>query len=539
MRREQRGQTLTLMALGVGVLVGAAGLSIDVGDAYVVRAQLQNAARAAALAGAAYAFYPTDSGAAAKTAALAYSASSGDLNAVSNLGSVTTTAAVRCLSSLLTKGSTCSSSTSPINAIRVTEQTSVKTYFMALFGVKTLTVGAVATATMGGTVQPWNVAIILDATSSMNTTDSYCNDVTAEKCAMTGIQTLLGSINPCLGSTASCSASSSNSIFRVSLFTFPNVTTSQIAYDYNCGGTPTGQPYTLPAILSSTSTSGYSSIQYSGSGGYNPSFTGTYESSQPNAGGADANGFYSDYYSSSASSHLNSGSYLVKMVGNGSTLGCIKPRKSFKSTSTCTAGICDGVTYFAGAIYAAQAALQAEKSVADALTGLSSKNAIIFISDGQANTGSNRFPYYNGSTSVSSNGVFAMNDSSLLGTYPSSYAPCQQAMMAALWAKQAGTRVYGIAYGSETDGCADSSIVLSSADRSSLNVYFSSISSVVPCLTVQNIASDLEYFYTDGSSNANGCTTTTNTGTSLNSIFSNIVPTFSTAPENFTPALRE
>jgi hypothetical protein len=42
---------------------------------------------------------------------------------------------------------------------------------MQIFGVKSLTVGATATAVMAST-EPWNVAIILDATQSMNTTDS-------------------------------------------------------------------------------------------------------------------------------------------------------------------------------------------------------------------------------------------------------------------------------------------------------------------------------------------------------------------------------
>jgi hypothetical protein len=54
-----------------------------------------------------------------------------------------------------------------------------------------------------------------------------------------------------------------------------------------------------------------------------------------------------------------------------------------------TSKFSSGETYFASAIYAAQAALQAEKAVVDPLliaSGVTSKNAIIFVSDGQANT---------------------------------------------------------------------------------------------------------------------------------------------------------
>ena len=46
---DQRGQTLPFVALGMVAFVGVAGLSIDVGRAYVVRSQLQSSANAAAM----------------------------------------------------------------------------------------------------------------------------------------------------------------------------------------------------------------------------------------------------------------------------------------------------------------------------------------------------------------------------------------------------------------------------------------------------------------------------------------------------------
>ena len=51
-RRDESGQALILFALGLAVLLGMAALTIDVGLAYVARRDMQNAADAAALAGA-------------------------------------------------------------------------------------------------------------------------------------------------------------------------------------------------------------------------------------------------------------------------------------------------------------------------------------------------------------------------------------------------------------------------------------------------------------------------------------------------------
>ncbi|MCH6555717.1 MAG: hypothetical protein IH797_03780 [Chloroflexi bacterium] len=51
-RRDESGQALILFALGLAVLLGMAAMTIDVGLAYVARRDMQNAADAAALAGA-------------------------------------------------------------------------------------------------------------------------------------------------------------------------------------------------------------------------------------------------------------------------------------------------------------------------------------------------------------------------------------------------------------------------------------------------------------------------------------------------------
>ena len=79
-----------------------------------------------------------------------------------------------CLNALQPSGTTCPTTNPPPNAVKVTESTTLNTYFMRLFGYKQLSVAATATASMQGQAQPWNVAIIIDATGSMSTNDTNC-----------------------------------------------------------------------------------------------------------------------------------------------------------------------------------------------------------------------------------------------------------------------------------------------------------------------------------------------------------------------------
>src|SRR5919112_6643606 len=51
-RRQPRGQALVTMALGLLVVLGFAGLAVDVGLVWMAKNEVQNAADAAALAGA-------------------------------------------------------------------------------------------------------------------------------------------------------------------------------------------------------------------------------------------------------------------------------------------------------------------------------------------------------------------------------------------------------------------------------------------------------------------------------------------------------
>ncbi len=91
------------------------------------------------------------------------------MNGVSGV-TVSTTVKAICLNALMPPTyNGCSATGAVNNAIRVTETATIQTYLMRVLGMKTLTVSALATASMQGKAQAWNVVIIVDATGSMGT----------------------------------------------------------------------------------------------------------------------------------------------------------------------------------------------------------------------------------------------------------------------------------------------------------------------------------------------------------------------------------
>lgn len=535
---DERGQTMYFLALGGMMLVlGMGGLTVDVARAYIVRTQLQEAVNAAALAG--VSGLPSGN---------APSVASNFLqnNNVQGLGTITSpTPQVACSTMMMPAGVSCGS---VMNAVQVQASAKVPTFFMGMFGVKTLNVNATATASPGG-AQPWIVVYVLDTTPSMADADSNCIGVngspsaaTAEQCALNGIQGMLGKFNPCPMGMSTCSAAQSN--VRISLMTFPNVKTTDAAYNYNCGGTPAYQLYSSPILPpsplpASNPQTGYANpytpITYTqttttGSGlnqhTTTTTTTVTYQSTygavdaKDSSGAAepDSNGFYTNYYSSSTKSNLNPSSSLVKAIGRNadSVSPCLQiPGGPYPAVT----GSEEGVTSFAGAIYAAQTALQAEAAQFPAVNGVPTQTAIIFLSDGQANTLAAQFPN-SSNTTVSSNGLVALTGN---GTYPDGSDACQQAIAAAHYAANAGTRVYSIAYGSELGGClyntngTDNPAIQGTVTGSglgtdigantpngtnlkftgTLNAPMTSVTQLIPCMTMKNIASDLTYFYSD------------------------------------------
>jgi len=322
---DERGQLLLWAPLVMIAVIAIAGLTIDGGQFYVARSQLQNSTNAAALA-AAGGVYNTGTTNSASAVGPIYSSSPGNANFNSKLGKVVTTVTPKCLNMLMPAGLSCATTGAVSNAVVVTQTASVSTHFMALFGVSSLSVSTTATASMQGISQPWNVAIVVDSTGSMNVSDSNCNGgVTEFQCALEGVQALLAATNPvCPSGSSTCPTGAS---FRVALFTFPNVSTNTVHMDIDCSGNPTALPYTLPAP---TATS-YAPLTYTTGGASPKTWTATYEVTYPVSGtgvtnaatDADANGFVSDYYapSSTSTGGLNTSSSIVGAVGYGGPSG--------------------------------------------------------------------------------------------------------------------------------------------------------------------------------------------------------------------------
>jgi len=574
---EERGDVLPVLAVSMIALLGMGGITIDVGRAYVLREQLQNSANAAALAASGAVYNSAGSDSASSYASNFSSTASGDKNYNSNLPTITSTVTTKCLNSLMMSGTCGTSGTA--NAVQVKQTATLNTTFMSLLGVKTLTVSAEATASMQGVAQPWNVAIIVDTTGSMAYTDSNCNNLTELQCALSGVQTLLGSINPCPAGSATCT---SNANFRVSLFTFPNVliqynggTINSLSDDINCNGSPAtwqnysaqpiAAPYTLPkpgATLPGAPNTTYLTYTQTST---NKTWEATYQITP----------FLSDYYNVSTATNLSSSSNLVKAVGNGSTSGCLTYTFGIDGEG---GGSGFGNTYLAGAIYAAQSALISEQS---AYPG--SKNAMIILTDGDMNASqyaknssaygtangtnqfadANEFPeggtgtsevgptmsglpvpsYYtpakilaaqntDGYDTLSStaSGSGQTRSSTTHGTYPDWYDQCQQAIVAAQYATSHSTAVFAVAYGSGSSGCNSGWIVgltdttlVATGDNASF-----SLSTLTPCVTVENMASSLSNFFSDyAQSGSNStCYDNAHTVTSLSDIFSAIAANF-------------
>src|SRR5947209_16775504 len=58
--------------------------------------------------------------------------------------------------------------------------------------------------------------------------------LTKEQCAMRGVQTLLAELYPCTATYSTCPTDGTNSVDRVSLFTYPNITIDTQKNEY-CG----------------------------------------------------------------------------------------------------------------------------------------------------------------------------------------------------------------------------------------------------------------------------------------------------------------
>jgi Flp pilus assembly protein TadG len=468
--KDQRGQMLPVVAFLMIILLGFAGLVVDFGHVYYSYRLLQASTDAAALAAA----QGLPNQATAKTYATNYSSLSGKQNAFTNLTSpafVSGYPLFKCLTTLTNQGIACVSDSSggsvtTANAVQIKQQATVPTTFLGLFGFTSVPITATSTASMrGSAVSPYNVAIIIDTTASMDTTDTNCGNKSRLTCALNGVQVLLQDLSPCASNLTSCGSADSsgnvtNSVDRVSLFTFPNPTVGTVSQNYDCSSSnPTIQPYSFPTAGAGT---------YAPSGSSTPTY--------------QVINFSSDYRTSDTASSLSSSSNLTKSVG---------------AKSGCT-GMSDPGgegTYYAGAIYAAQAALTAE-----AAANPGSQNVIILLSDGDASASKSQMNTNTSSGAIATSG----------GTYPSWVNECGQAITAAKYAASQKTRVYSVAYGSASSGC--------STDTSGTYKNYT------PCQTMEAIASAPQYFFSDYNQSGSGstCQSASQPTTNLNQIFTDI-----------------
>jgi Flp pilus assembly protein TadG len=533
---DDGGQVLPWVVVMMLVVLGMAALVVDCGHAMVVQRELQASTDAAALAAA-----ETISGTSTtyETYATNYSSATGDKNSYTGLTISSSAVTPLCLTTVTNWGIVCTTSSGTVtvpNAVSVTQTALVTTFFAGIIGKPTVTVSATSTAAHARPM-PYNIALIVDSTLSMNDNDSNCNNLTQEQCALNGVQGLLEGI--------------STSYDHVALFTFPNVvagsnapagvaiTTSGTAQSFGCTSTtPSSQNsisywnlggglYTpvLKAINTSTGNNSNGSSTNQPQKAYQPPYTGTAwalpYSFPPiptgTSGYAIPSGSYSptyqitpfleDYNTTSGSTiSLSTTSNLVKAAGGVSGCGGVAP-SSYDG---------DFGTYYPGALYAAQAALLKEQT-----THANSRNVMIILGDGNA-TAPQYWPSSSGpmfsmpATTTEATTTYGTSTAltttaftfpagyltaSSGGSYPSWVGECGQEITAAQYAATYAsggvannTLVYTIAYGSPAS---------SNSGNCGSDVSAGTYPNVTPCQSLQKMATQVTgesispYFYSD------------------------------------------
>jgi hypothetical protein len=476
--REEDGQVLPWMVLLTVLFLGMAGLTVDLGHAYVAYRELQGSTDAAALAGA-YAMGVSGATPATVNAAVCAYSSNTDItskttqcsvlgtNRTPNLPVVSVQPKLQCVKGVAYITVICPSA--PIvgeNVVQVTQTATIPTYFiqaLAAFGLntaKTLTLNATSSATISGSTPPVAVAILLDTTASMGTAfkpKQACGAAPID-CALGGVQTFLGQIPTCAQTDPVTGACTKNNY--VALFTFPGVDATTtgadtcstakgtpkaptiVGYTYSTAPLPTILPNPLPTDLPSswnTWTAPTSGPTYEIAG-----FSDTFNTGKP---------------SSSGTGYALGSSPLANAAGAGSCAG-LQAKGGVQ-------------TYYAGAIEQAQAALMAQAGGDPTV-----QKVMIILSDGAANSPDIINP------------VKTTTSAPISADYGSTLNECQQAIWAAQNVTKMGTTVYAIAYGSEATGCTTDIGGGPGGNQ------------IAPCQTMQQMASTPADFYAEAGSAA-------------------------------------
>jgi Flp pilus assembly protein TadG len=513
LHKDERGQSGVLVAVTLFSVMALAASGVETGHLYYAYRMLQASTQAATLAGA----QQMPDILAATSDITAYSSEQGQKNASSILQNASITSTFYCSSKVssslnvgceapptgegsCTSGSTC-------NAVKVVQTAKVNLWFGGLVGIRTFTLSAEASASMrGGSDIPFNIAVIIDTTESMTDAaksgDGCGSGQSQISCAVSGLQDLLQTMDPCALNTT-CTSSGAY-VDDISLYVFPAIKAGYTSDDTTCPTTnPPIVPYAFPNVTPGTSQNLIL-----------PTSTTTYPN---NAGTYQVTTFNHTYKSNDETTTLASGDALASAVGSGS--GCLQGLQAPGGEGT----------YYAQVIYAAQAALAAQQTA-----NAGSQNVLIILSDGDAdacNTNANTsaggcnskdqiVALNTTGNMLNGTGTSSTNSSGYQSpTYPSELGQCGQAVQAAQAATQAGTTVYTVAMGAETSGgCAtDAHYTTASGSTYGAEAWPSGSYSGQPCNAIAAMASNANTFYSD---DTGGCAATNTANfTTMSSIF--------------------
>ena len=501
-RRDQRGATFIFAAVATMMLVGFGALTVDLGNAYRVRRQLQNAADAAALAGA-VTLYNGGAADTAESTAGTWSASSGGKNVITGVSVSTTATTVSCTGAT---GSTCTANSSGPNGIKVTETGAVPTFFGRLLGVDSIPISATSYAigntssgtcsTCGGLSQEADVIVVLDGTESMgsaanSTSDPACANKTNEQCAVLGVQAMLTDLT---------APSSGVGGATVGLMTFPGLqTAAEAAYEYCSGGTPSSSNI----------------AQYNASNSA-PFYNAPYYLIYPTYSSLTTNGGFDGSFKSSSGSLNTSDNLVIAAYGN--------------------SGSCNGLTAYGGAGTSLAIAMQEGTALLQNDGRKGAEKYLVILSDGDANS----------NASMPSN--YSITDPTTNITYTAGNDECHQAIAASRIAQAAGITVVALGFGEETTNADSGSgdgggsgggrgggrgggSGSGGGSSAGCNTDTGTANLISPCTTMMTMASvgsgtsaSPQFFYSDAaSSGSNACPSPANpTFTSVNQIFKSL-----------------
>ncbi|MGA3333683.1 MAG: TadE/TadG family type IV pilus assembly protein [Terracidiphilus sp.] len=562
--KEQRGQSAVLVAVVLTSVFALAGASVEVGHVYYAYQRLVASTNAATLAGAQT--MPTaiaDSSTPLTPVSAAvklYSCAPGGYNATSMLQCQTPVTTLKCLSTVTnTFNVGCEyppGGSAAYNSLKVVQTATVHLWFGGLIGMSQMNMSATGTAAMkGGTDIPYNLAIIMDTTASMTDTmtSGICSGEEQIECAVQGFSTMLGFMDPCALNTT-CS-SGSPYVDDVALFVFPAINTSYKANDYKTDYCYSGRQ------------TSDASVPYNFQNPGNPPTGLAMDTTNPTWVSVQVAGAYElipfeNTYKASDSASVKVSDALAEAVGYANS-GC--PGLGAPGGQG---------TYYAQAIYAAQAALALQQT-----NNPGSQNVMIILSDGNATACNTQTSTGEGASGCGNNQIFADNCPTLTtsstsatpcpspysgqplnGTsysystgsgknkvthniqpagyhspnYPSALGECGQAVQAAQAATAAGTTVYAISFDSPTtsssSNCGTDVTYTLTGLSNGAQTWPGGSHSRSPCNAIAAMASNANTFYSDytdntkgGGSGCDAITTTNQNQNSLPDIFKAIV----------------